>query len=94
MKKIIKVKPLEGYQLDITFDDGLSGTVDVSRLVGKGVFVLWEDYDEFRKVQIGSTGELVWSDQVDLCSDALYMNLTGKHPEEVFPSLKPEAVCA
>jgi len=94
MKQIVKVKVLEDYRLDLKFADGAAGIADVSDLVGKGVFSLWEDYDEFRKVQIGSIGELAWGDQIDLCPDALYIEITGKHPEDVFPALKPEAACA
>ncbi len=94
MQRITKVNILENYQLNLTFSDGVSGTADLSGLVGKGVFSSWKEYDEFRKVQIGSTGELIWGDQIDLCPDSLYMDVTGKHPEELFPSLKPEAACA
>jgi hypothetical protein len=63
-------------------------------LVGKGVFALWNDYGEFCKVQIGSSGELVWGDQLDLCPDALYMKITGERPEETFPGLRLAAACA
>lgn len=94
MKRIDKVRALENYRLEITFADGTSGTADVSRLVGKGVFSAWNDYEVFRKVQIGATGELIWGEQMDLCPDALYLEITEKHPEDVFPSLKPEAACA
>jgi len=94
MKRIVKVQVLEDYRLELTFADGTSGVADVSGLVGKGVFSLWKDYKSFQNVQIGSTGELVWGDQIDLCPDALYMQITGKHPEEVFPVLRPEAACA
>jgi len=94
MKTITNVEVLEGYKLGLEFADGTTGTADLSDLVGKGVFSLWKDYGEFSKVQIGSTGELVWSDQVDLCPDALYLNITGKHPEDVFPALRPEVACA
>ena len=37
------------------------------------------DYGKFENVSIGSSGELVWDDAVDLCSDALYMQLTEKN---------------
>jgi hypothetical protein len=94
MKRITKVKALEHYRLELTFADGISGTADVSSLVGKGVFSLWKDYKAFQKVQIGSTGELVWGNQIDLCPDALYMQITGKHPEDLFPVLRPETACA
>lgn len=39
-------------------------------------------------VSIGPAGEVRWGDDIDLCPDALYMQLTGKSPEEIFPNLK------
>ena len=88
MKKISKVKVLSGYRLELEFDDGVSGTVDLSEDVGKGVFALWRDSLAFEQVRIGSSGELVWSDRIDLCPDALYLKVTGKTPEDIFPALR------
>jgi len=90
MRKILKVKALEGYSLELEFDDGVSGTVNLSDLAGKGVFALWRDRRAFERVQIGSSGELVWDDRVDLCPDALYLKVTGKKPEDLFPILRHE----
>lgn len=90
MPKITKAKPLQNYRLELTFDDGVSGTIDLSDLVGKGVFALWCDRNAFEKVQIGPSGELVWDDKVDLCPDSLYLKVTGKKPEELFPALRSE----
>jgi hypothetical protein len=33
-------------------------------------------------------GELGWGDQIDLCPDALYLKVTGKTPEDLFPALR------
>jgi hypothetical protein len=88
MKRISKVKVLPGYRLELEFDDGVSGTVDLSEAVGKGVFVLWRDPLVFEQVAIGSAGELVWGEKIDLCPDALYLEITGKKPEEIFPALR------
>jgi len=90
MRKITKVKALEDYRLELTFDDGVFGTVDLADLVGKGVFALWRDRHVFQQVRIGSSGELIWGDQVDLCPDSLYLKVTGKKPEELFPALRSE----
>jgi len=90
VRKISKVKALQNYHLELEFDNGVSGTVDVSYLVGKGVFTLWRDRSTFEQVRIGSSGELVWGDQIDLCPDALYLKVTGKGPEDVFPPLRHE----
>ena len=86
MHKITGVKVLKSYRLELVFVDGVRGIVDLSDLVGKGVFTLWHDYRAFEQVRIGSSGELVWGDQVDLCPDALYLRTTGKRPEDVFPA--------
>lgn len=90
MRKITKIKILKDYRLELEFDDGLCGVVNLADLVGKGVFALWRDRQAFEQVRIGSSGELVWGDQVDLCPDALYLKVTGKKPEDVFPALRGE----
>ena len=90
MRKITHAEVLQAYRLALTFDDGTAGTVDLSSLVGKGVFACWNDPAAFAQVRIGSSGELLWGDQVDLCPDALYLKVTGKQPEEVFPALRQE----
>ena len=84
----IEVKPLEGYRLWIKYSDGVEGVVDLRDLVGKGVFALWNDYREFQKVYIGPGGEIAWGEEIDLCPDALYLRITGKKPEELFPKLR------
>ena len=94
MKKISEVKVLQGYRLELVFDDGARGGVDLSGLVGKGVFAIWRDRRIFEQVQIGSFGELVGGDQIELCPDALYLKATGKKPEDVFPALRCEFVHA
>ena len=91
MRRICGVKVLSGYRLELEFDDGVSGTVDLSETVGKGVFALWCDRPAFvEQVRIGPSGELAWGDQIDLCPDALYLKVTGKKPEDVFPGLRHE----
>jgi len=85
MRRITKVKVLPEYHLELEFDDGVSGIVDLSEAVGKGVFALWRDPLVFEQVRIGSSGELVWGEKVDLCPDALYLKVTGKNPESFFP---------
>ncbi len=90
MRKVLKAKALQGYCVKLEFDDGVSGTVDLSDLAGKGVFALWNDRSGFDQVRIGPSGELVWGDRIDRCPDALYLKVTGKKPEDVFPALRNE----
>ena len=87
MPKLVDVKPLPDYRLSLQYEDGSTGIVDLSHLVSKGVFKLWNDPAEFQRVAIGGSGEVRWSDEVDLCGDALYLSITGKQPEDIFPNL-------
>ena len=66
--------------------------VDLSDLVGKGVFAFWRNRCFFELPRIGSFGELIWGEQADLCPDALYRKATGKQPEEVFPVFRRESL--
>ena len=91
MLKLIHAEPLPGYRLRLRYADGVTGDVDLSHLVGKGVFQLWNDPDAFGRVSIGTAGEVRWSDEVDLCADALYLEITEKQPDEVFPRLRKAA---
>lgn len=88
MPALIDVKPLDNYQLWVKYADGTEGVVDLSSLVGRGVFALWNNYREFQKVHIGPGGELAWSDDIDMCPDAIYLKITGKKPEDLFPQLR------
>lgn len=88
--KILEARPGKDYKIWLKFDDDTAGEVDLSHLAGKGVFVFWDDYDNFKKVAIENSRWLSWSDEIDLDADALYLKLTGKRPEELFPSLKEE----
>jgi len=90
MVRITEFKVLQDYRLELLFDDGVCGVVDLSELVGKGVFSSWRDRHVFEQVRIGSFGELVWGDKIDLCPDSLYFRATGKKPEDVFPALRRE----
>lgn len=91
MRRIANVKPLQGYRLELAFDDGITGIVDLSHLAGQGVFAAWKDSQVFEQVRIGSSGEIAWGDRIDLCPDALYLEVTGKKPEDLFPSLRTES---
>jgi hypothetical protein len=94
MLKPIGVKPLDNYRLWVKYSDGVEGVVDLSDLAGDGVFALWNDYREFQKVHIGPHGELAWNEDVDLCGDSIYLKITGKKPEDIFPKLRELAVYA
>ncbi|MEW6201743.1 MAG: DUF2442 domain-containing protein [bacterium] len=78
MHKIVEVKPLENYRVWLKFSDGAEGTVDLSGLVGKGIFRAWEDVNFFNSVFIdGETHTIAWEGGIDLCPDNLYAKIAG-----------------
>ncbi|MFL6259877.1 MAG: DUF2442 domain-containing protein [Thermoanaerobaculia bacterium] len=83
----VEIKALPNYRLWLRYADGVTGEVDLSHLAGDGVFALWNDPGEFEKVHVGPLGNIAWTDEVDICPDALYLEITGKSPEDVFPGL-------
>ena len=66
--------------------------MDLSDLAGRGVFRAWSDRKVFEAVTVDKSGAIIWPGGVDLCSDALYLRLTGKAAEDVFPGLKTTPV--
>ena len=55
--------------------------------MARGVFALWRGDAVFQNVHVGPHGQIAWNDEVEICPDSLYLRLTGKTPEEVFPNL-------
>jgi hypothetical protein len=92
--RAVRVKALPDYKLWVKYADGVEGEVDLKHLVGKGVFGLWSDYSAFEQVYIGNEGQIAWSDTIDICPDTVYMAITGKTPEQLFPSLATETIRA
>jgi len=91
---IVEAQPLNGYKIRLRFADGAAGEVDLSHLAGRGVFACWNDYEDFKKVSIEGGRRLAWAEDIDIDADSLYMKLTGKTPEELFPALKENPVYA
>ncbi len=94
MPKPLEVKALQGHRIWIRYEDGVQGEVDLSDIAGRGVFAVWNDRKAFESVHIGEQGAIAWMDDLDLCPDAVYLRLTGKSPEDVFPSLRKANVDA
>jgi len=79
MHHIVEVRPLGAYRIWIRFADGLEGDVDLSDLVGNGVFAAWNDPAEFRKVFIDpETHTVAWPGGIDLAPEALHEDLVAQ----------------
>ncbi|WP_419936430.1 DUF2442 domain-containing protein [Candidatus Palauibacter sp.] len=87
MTSVLEVRACEGYRIWIRFADGSAGEIDLSDLAGKGIFRAWDEEDVFGRVHLAPHGAVAWSSEIELCPDALYLELTGKSPRQVFPGL-------
>ena len=85
MPELVEVKPGEGYRVWLCYNDGVSGELDLSYLAGKGVFKAWADLAFFEQVSVGEGGEISWPNEIDIDPYKLYMDLTGKTVEDLFP---------
>ncbi len=85
--KITEAKPLDCFRVSLRFDDGVSGTVDLSHLAGHGVFRAWLQEGVFEQLSITPIGALQWPGDLDLCPDSLYLQIVGKTAADVFPTL-------
>lgn len=65
--KIIACEARSNYILWVRFDDGIEGEVNLSDLVGQGVFQAWELEEFWQSVKIDPESETVcWGKDIDL----------------------------
>ena len=75
---VTQVEPRDGFRLLLRYSDGSAGEVDLSDMAGNGVFRAWDDPDFFGRVHVAAHGAIAWGHEIELCRDALYIELTGK----------------
>ena len=78
MTRPIKVEALPEFRIRITYSDQVEGVVDLSADVGKGVFGPLRDPAFFRRVYVGQFGQIAWSDDIEICPDAAYQEITSQ----------------
>jgi hypothetical protein len=81
--KIQYVKHTAGYSIEVGFEDGVNGVVDLSDFIGAGIFSVLKDPNQFAKVY--STGySVAWSDNLEIDAANIYSELTGSDPAAYF----------
>ncbi len=84
----VAVEARSGYRLWIRFDDGTEGEIDLSARAGRDVFKIWDEPGVFESVIISPHRTISWSQDAELCADAVYLEITGHDPREVMPGLR------
>jgi hypothetical protein len=85
---IVRAIPLADRRLQLVFDDGSQGEIDLrSQISFSGIFQALERDDEFRRVRVnGDTGTIEWPNGADLDPVVLYAAITGRTIEDVLSS--------
>jgi len=87
---VVEVRYIEGYKLELTFDNGKKGIVDLQCYIQKGgVFSRFSDIEYFKRFYINKElGVLCWPDDVDIAPETLYSKVTGEPlPEWMTPDI-------
>ena len=88
--KIESVKYISGFTLHVKFLDGVEGDIELSDLVGKGIFKLLQSQELFAKAY--NTGySIAWSSELEIDSDTIYMEISGKSIDELLLQNSPHA---
>ena len=81
----VAVEPRDGFRIWLRYSDGAEGEIALSHLAGKGVFKAWDDPAFFRTVRLTEYDSIAWGEDLELCPDALYLDLTGKSLSDLMP---------
>ncbi|MCY3585257.1 MAG: DUF2442 domain-containing protein [Acidimicrobiales bacterium] len=84
----IWIEARSGYRLWVAFDDGTEGELDLSRRAGRGVFAVWDEPGAFESAEITPRRTIRWTDDAELCADAVYLQITGLEAEQLMPGLR------
>jgi hypothetical protein len=85
--KIVEAEPLDNFIIWLKFADGISGKADLSHLSDKGVFSFWNEYENIKNARVIDGRYISWGDEIDIDADSLYIIVSGKTPEDLFPLL-------
>ncbi len=89
MIRIALAEAVEGLKVKLTFENGVVGTVDFSELATSALFSPLKNDEFFESVSIVRDGRaLAWGEELEICADSLFLRITGKKPEEIFPKTK------
>jgi hypothetical protein len=71
MERVVFVKPLHAYVVELTFADGHKKIVDIQPFIGEGISAALLDESFFQEVQIESGGGIYWPNGYDFCPNFL-----------------------
>jgi hypothetical protein len=82
MIRVTSVKPLDNFQLELTFDTGETRLFNAAPYLSKGIFTELRDPAYFRLVRV-AFGSIAWPNDQDFGPESLYVE---SHP---LPTMTP-----
>jgi len=87
--RVIQVRPLPDYRLELRFDDGQHRIFDMQPYLDYGVFRELRRPEVFNSVRV-SFDTVEWSNGADLCPETLRADSVPMEPDVVPASSGPE----
>ena len=77
---VVHIKCLDGFRLELTFDDGKSGILDCRPIIEKGgIFSKLRDPNVFNTAAIhNDLGVIAWGNEIDIAPETAYSLATGE----------------
>ncbi len=76
--KVVEAKYLKGHQLDLKFNDGTSGTVDLERELRSSMFEPLKDLEVFKNFELDAW-TVCWPNGADFAPEFLYELVSKTH---------------
>ena len=79
---VINAKPLDGYRVEVCFDDGREGIADLTEAIEGPMFRRLRDPEVFRKFRVDEELQtIVWPNGADLAPEYIYYQAFREDPE-------------
>ena len=75
---VIGLEARDKYKLWLRYSDGTEGEIDLSDMADTELFSDWQKPGAFEQVKLGKYGEVIWTEDANLCADSLYLDLTNR----------------
>lgn len=84
--RVEKVRPLQGFNVLIEFEDGVTKQIDLEPFLRGPIFEpIRKDMEAFRNIHIAG-GTIAWANGADIDPDVLYYDLKPAWMEEAEPA--------
>jgi hypothetical protein len=80
--EIISVKPMPDFKLQVTFDDGVCGVIDLKEYIKHGIFSVLQTRDLFDKVYTNGYA-IAWNEDLEIDALAIYAEILNKDPNDI-----------